>query len=311
MTITQLVNWARRLWIPVFLLACVAFMALRTEEMLAGFSWPRLQAPGFLALALALQLVVWWLLVSAWRRVLAARLSMKVAFRLALRHFALFSLGKYLPGKIWGLLARASDMSRDGVTAGRSFDATVYEQLIVIHSAILLATVLAALLFPSPLSLTALAAVLLSVLLGPAMYALMTRLFSSVFSLLDRDVARNGVGITTRLHTALLSRYILAWLGHGLVLATIYLAISQESGAATPDKIGLLVLANTVGMLAGFAAFFAPAGLGVREAALAAILATGMTLQDAIVLSVLMRLWTLATDLTLGAAISIPRTTGS
>lgn len=304
MTANQLIYWARRLWIPAFLLACAGFIALRADEVLTGFSWPRLHEPSFLVLAFGLQLVVWWLLVSAWQRLLSARLHVHIAVRPALRHFALFSLGKYLPGKVWGLLARASDMLRDGVSAHRSFDATIYEQLIVVHAAGLLAAALFALLFPSHLSLTVLALAVLSVLLGPSMYTFALRLMNAATSLLGRDImGANPASLSIRLHFALFGRYTLAWLCHGLVLVTIHLAISSESGAITTGEVGLLVLANTIGILAGFVAFFAPAGLGAREAALAAVLATGVGLQDAIVLSVLMRLWTVLVDLILGASI--------
>jgi hypothetical protein len=57
-----------------------------------------------------------------------------------------------------------------------------------------------------------------------------------------------------------------------------------------------VVIANTVGITIGFFAVFAPAGIGVREGMTAWMLSTYMPLADAVILTVLFRLWLLAVD---------------
>jgi len=57
-----------------------------------------------------------------------------------------------------------------------------------------------------------------------------------------------------------------------------------------------LMLANTVGNTLGFLALFAPGGIGVREGVASSILAGFMPLGDAVMLSLLFRLWTVVLD---------------
>lgn len=302
-----LLGTLRRVWIPLFLLACAAFMAMRADEMLSGMSMPRLHSPAWLGLLLALQAGVWWLLVSGWRDVVRLRLGTQIGFKPALVHFALFSIGKYLPGKIWGLLARASDMTRDGVDAPDSADIALYEQIAVLHAAALLAIILGAILFPGPMTWSLLALGAMSAVLAPRLSGIALTFMRWAISRARGKPGSHAPAIPLDGHFRLLAWYGLAWTLHGLVLVAVHLSTSPDPFGVAASTIGLLMLANTVGMLAGFAAVFAPAGFGVREAAMAAILATGLGLQDAVILSVLMRLWTLAADTLLASALFLNR----
>jgi uncharacterized membrane protein YbhN (UPF0104 family) len=55
-----------------------------------------------------------------------------------------------------------------------------------------------------------------------------------------------------------------------------------------------------VGITLGFFAIFAPAGIGVREGVTSAILLNQMPLTDALLLSLLYRLWVVAIELSGG-----------
>ena len=63
------------------------------------------------------------------------------------------------------------------------------------------------------------------------------------------------------------------------------------------------MLANTVGFLAGFAALFAPGGLGVREAMTATVLIPYIPMEQAAILSIAFRVWTTTIDVLLAGGL--------
>lgn len=265
---------------------------------------PRLVYPLLLVPAILAQAGVWLWLVAGWRQLVRVRLGRESLLGSALVQFALFSFGKYLPGKVWGAAARAVDMRRDGVETAESVDLTIFEQYLVLHSALILCCLLVPLVIPGYWAwLLALAAVATAPLGAGVVDLVLPRLLS----LLNKaDVPRrHTVGPAVVL--GLLGRYAMAWALHGIVLVMLFAALSEGLAGLDPRTISLLVLGNTIGMVAGFAAVFAPAGLGVREAAMAAVLATGMSVPEAISLSVAMRLWTVATDIGFGGLALLAR----
>lgn len=298
-------TWIRRLWIPVFLIACTWFLVRHADGLLQGEALAPPRHPVWLVVALGVQAGVWFMLVTGWRRVVRARLGLHTPLVAAFVQFALFSFGKYLPGKVWGIAARAVEMKGRGVEVGDNVDVTVFEQYLVLHSAAVLAALLAPLVMPGwlpwGLAVLALASAPFAAPLFDRGIGLVTGRFSSS--------ASRGMGtrMSPGFALSLVGHYGVAWALHGAVLALLHASLSGGAAILDPQVLGLFLLANTIGMVAGFAAVFAPAGLGIREAAMAAILATGMPLQDAIALSVAMRLWTVGTDIGFGGLALLSR----
>jgi uncharacterized membrane protein YbhN (UPF0104 family) len=71
----------------------------------------------------------------------------------------------------------------------------------------------------------------------------------------------------------------------------------------TSVTVPVFILGLTAGFLAGFIALFAPGGVGVREGVGAAILATIMTLEEALLLMLMFRLWVVVMELLAGALV--------
>ena len=69
----------------------------------------------------------------------------------------------------------------------------------------------------------------------------------------------------------------------------------------TRATVPVFVLSLTAGFLAGFVALFAPGGVGVREGVGAALLANIMSLEDAVLLMLMFRLWVVVMELLAGA----------
>ena len=293
----------RRYWVPLFVAACAAYLVANAEELVKLGSFRRPTHPQLLFLALALQALVWLTLSNGWRRVVAMSMDRRYTLRAALGHFALFSFGKYLPGKIWGAAARAANMGREGVGAAESIEATLQEQFLVLHSAAIVSALFLPFLFPGWVALAIAATALVS---APFSGRWMLWLLPTIARILGKR-AKPRPRLSLGESLALFAHYSLGWILHGAILVTLYAALWGGFAELDPGIAGLLVLGNTVGMVAGFAAIFAPAGLGIRETVISAILASGMPLHDAVALSIAMRLWTVATDLGLGGMVLLAR----
>lgn len=99
--------------------------------------------------------------------------------------------------------------------------------------------------------------------------------------------------VDQRAATLLLVVYALVWLTGGLILFFLIRAIYPVEWNALP----LVVESWVVSGLVAYLAFFSPAGLGVREVALAYLLALAIPLPVAIIAGVLARLWLMVNEL--------------
>ena len=299
MTQPTTLKWLRRLWTPLFLLASFAFLYPHAESLASSLVSVRLQEPWHVLSAIVAQTLSWTLLALGWQALLAIRLGRSIPTTFALGHLALLSLGKYIPGKLWGMIARGSRLGRIGIQAGEAVDATALEQVLVLHSAAIISAIFLLAAIPGPWSLLLSLLAVASILFAPLAVGIALSALSRLASYMRAGAGNSPrLAMGTRDYATLLGRYSLAWLAHGLALVAILASLRGE----IPDlpTCGLLVFANTAAMVVGFAAIFAPAGLGVRETTLAGLLSLQLGMEDAIILSIAMRLWTVLTDLGLG-----------
>lgn len=91
----------------------------------------------------------------------------------------------------------------------------------------------------------------------------------------------------------LLAVYATVWLTGGLILFLLIRSIYPVALGALP----LVVQAWVISGLVAYLAFFAPAGLGVREVALAYLLALAIPLPVAVIVALLARLWLMVNEL--------------
>ena len=84
-----------------------------------------------------------------------------------------------------------------------------------------------------------------------------------------------------------LGLYLPAWIGYGIAFGWLWSAFPALPPVFWPAAVGSLAGAYFL----GYAAIFAPAGVGVREGALALLLAPWMGAPAAAVLAVIARLW--------------------
>jgi len=207
---------------------------------------------------------------------------------------AVVTVGKYVPGKVWGFVARAAEMSRFDIPLHLSVMSSIVEQLLLLMGALVVATVAALMIFPDYRLLLAVA--------GAALLVAGVITISNVPALTKWMLRRKNIqNIPTSFDSydaAKVFKFVLVyaflWILSGLIFAVIYFSLFD----VTPNQshIAVLNLANTTGTVAGFFALFAPGGLGVREAISTTVLAGFVPLREALLAAITYRAWLIAID---------------
>jgi glycosyltransferase 2 family protein len=302
---------ARRLaWrgLQIGLLALVAYGLYRTVARdLEGVGFAELmrwQPAGLPLVASTLMLVgVYVSHAFLWRRIM---MDLKIGAppaRATVRIYFLASLGRYIPGRLWQLAGLAVLSQRAGLPAGRAAAAAVLGQIAFLGTGMIF---LAAMLPGGPAGDAAwlAAGALLALALGTFLLLTSTaaeRLRGRLRQALGEGSVARKFDAAFALSSRIRPAYALAW---GAMYAATWLllgiAFAVFASAFVPDSLGeARHLGGSVAAayLAGYIAVFAPAGLLVRELALAALLGEVMPAAAALVVAVASRLWFTAAEL--------------
>lgn len=292
----------RRAWLVLFLIACLVFVGRYLIDQsgrldaLLHVSVPALITAG------VLQVAFWYAVSLFWCSIVNVVSHRKIPLLHSLAHFALLSLGKYLPGKVWGMVARGAHLRRHGVEPREALAATVHEQVVLLHAGAVLSAFLLAVLTRTAWAWGLAVAALASIIAAVSLQKTAAAILAAVSGRLGGGSAGSrALALRPRTYAALLSAYILIWVLNGTVLAQLHLAFF--GGPLTVTLVLTLVLANTVGIITGFLAVFAPGGIGVRESVTSALLVGVMPIDQAVLLNLLYRLWLVVGDLLLGAGL--------
>jgi len=219
-----------------------------------------------------------------WGRVVRDLGGTSLRYRDAVRVFLVANLGRYLPGKVWQVTGLAVLARRRGVPATLSGFAAV-----VAHGVSLVgATLVGALVFARwggaeggagwtwiPLGLLALTGIGLL----PPVFRRLRALASRVRLGVDWEAVR------PRMVLAWLSLFVVHWAIYGVSFFLLARSFGLPGGPV--DVSASYVAAYVV----GYVALFAPAGIGVREASLAGLLASTMGEGPAAGLAIVARVW--------------------
>lgn len=206
------------------------------------------------------------LLLAATAANLAGLLIGMVAWRVlvpvrglpAARIFFLGQLGKYLPGRVWGVVTHV-DLGRQ---AGAPAERMITAYLVSIGLTILAGAGVGLLAAPGPWILLPLVG-FVALLVRPA-------LLDRPVALVARLVRRPVTPLPPAAVRAALALALLSWLVSGLHLWALAVALGAPADRSAAVAIGAFALATVAGSLS----IVAPDGWGVREFALAAALAT-------------------------------------
>ena len=279
--------------------AVVAFLFLGSfivanVRSLREYEWTL--RPWVLALSLVMQIAGLASGAVAWQLLLRRMDTRAPLLDLARIRFV-SGLARFVPGKVWPFIGAA----RLGTAAGIAPVVTVTS--IVAHTVFaLIAALLTAALF-LPLEVGALG-IRLGMLrwLSPALLVLAhPRIIGIALDMVGR-LTRQQVATWTGSWLdglALVAISVVGWLITGLALYAFIVSVTPLPVSAVGAVIGINAFAWVVGQLV----FIAPAGLGAKDGATAALLALFVAAPIAALLAVAVRLWSTLAEVILAAAL--------
>lgn len=281
---------ARRLLVAVFALAVAAGVALA----LADQDWSALAAlvhPGSFAVlvgAAVLSAVGLLCGTRSWLLTLSA-VALPVPGRAGVRMFFVGFLGKFVPGRVWGLVAQIRMGERAGATKSQMAGTYLVNLVVVLLTGGAVGLLVAPTLLPEGFVLLLVPPGLLLVLLvrPDLIHGL-----AAVAARVARRPAPPAPGRPGNLRGAIAFQTV-AWLLSGLHLWVIAVLLGADPLPALPAAVGGFALAVVVGTVA----VFAPDGVGVRELLLVPALATVLPLQAAVAAALGSRVLTLVAEL--------------
>lgn len=260
-------------------LAFLVYYLYRFDYLAVGtlkFSWGLLiLATAFLWFGFVMSTVSWWK---------ALRIhGIHVSKKLALISHGLSIFAKYIPGKVWVILGRASFVAMDKHSVRDASFISLKEQLVYVWLGLLLG--IGPLLYYYPLNSFVLLVVLLTVfftffLYSRAFHLLVIRLLSYV---IRKEL---NVPIVSLREVLPMIEYVLFyWI---IWMLAFYLFV-DASGISFSFSV---VFSWPLGISLGVLSLITPGGIGVREGIMTGFMVlTGMPLESATTVAVLSRLW--------------------
>jgi len=197
------------------------------------------------------------------------------------------NLGRYIPGKVWQIAGMAWLAGDRGVPPALAAIAAVLGTGVALVAA-------AAVGIPALLELGT----------GPLFWTVLLGLMTLITIVVIPSVFRRGLGLALRLvrseHQVVpgnlhglrwLCLYGVNWLIYALAFGLF------AAGSGAPVSVLAAGTALAAAYVIGYVAFFAPAGAGVREAGLVALLAGTLAPTEALVLAVAGRIWITGVEL--------------
>jgi uncharacterized membrane protein YbhN (UPF0104 family) len=264
----------------------LAYRILANLEQIRAFSWH--MRPTTLALSVGLEVGVFAAGTFVWRTIVARFDAEPVAFRTLLRIWSGSTLGRYVPGVIWQFAIGFGLANRHRVSPTLLLTSLSVHMGVTLAAASLIAAALApafgptSLLWPGCVLLVALAAI-------------HPRCIDGARRLLARIIRRELPAWhgSYRDGLVLLALNLASWLVYGTAFWLLLGSLAEMPFATLRDAIGIHALV----FVAGYVAFVVPAGLGVREAALALLLGPYFPAGVAAAVAAFTRLWTIAAEL--------------
>jgi glycosyltransferase 2 family protein len=297
--LTSLLRLMRSRAIRVGFLVVVLVLLAAALDRQAGTLWHEIQRLSVPVVLLAFALCLCGLISSlmVWREMLAdlgSRLTVPAAWRIMF----IGQLGKYVPGSIWPVLAQSELGADHGVPRTRSALSVLLSYAVMTCSGAVVAMVTLPFATASSVAqyfwvifLVPVAAVLLSPPVLNRLLRLVLRL--SRQPSLEQSVSFKGLGRTMVWAVA-------GWAFNGVMVYVLMRQLAGHQQGTLLVSIGAYSLSWAV----GFVALFAPAGAGVREVVMVAVLSTRTTPATALTVALVCRALGVVADAATGAAAS-------
>ncbi len=265
----------------------------------AGTLWHQVQRLSWPIVLLAFVLCLCGLICSlmVWREVLAdlgSRLSLPEAWRINF----IGQLAKYIPGSIWPVLAQAELGADRGIPRSRSaLSLLVCYAVMTISGAVVAAIALP---FAGAASVAQYFWIIFLVPVGIALLSppVLNRMLRLVLRLARQPALEQGVSYRGLART--MAWALAGWSCNGLMIYVLMRQLAGHHQGTLLVSVGAYSLSWSI----GFLAVFAPAGAGVREAVMIAVLHTQTTTAIAFTVALVCRALSVVADSATGAAAS-------
>lgn len=276
---------------------CLLLLTLIQKQ--ANLDITNLIADANLPAAILVQLVALTLFIFAWY--ILVRNHCPIGFQESAAHVGVTLTGKYLPGKVWGLLGRSYLLTRMGISSTLAADLLIADQFVTFYTGTLVAL----------LALTCMQNLWLGMLALPVAALLTPGVLNSYrrvvdwlrghLQLLNKRFATFSNATDANPQARHLTVVAAVYCIHWVSLCAVLLLLFWPALAADAWHNSLLLLtAIPAGMLLGFLALWAPGGIGVREGVIIAVLASNMPLELATAIALTYRLLCIGNDLITG-----------
>ncbi len=282
----------------VVLVAAILVALFTIDSM----NWPEISLAAvnseMLLLAFLAQIGFWVMVSIGWSKVLRFTSDTRIELGDAFAQIGLLLVGKYLPGKVWGMVARGSALRQHNMATKDIVKSTFTEQLVSIHAGVVVGGLSLFFIIGGGAGWIMLILSLSSIVLIPIFNKLITRVFVSLVYLYKKTRVDFSFDIKFSDYLVTFLIYILAWVMIGSIL--LFLSIGFLSLEFNIVESAEIISQAAVGMLAGYFALFAPGGIGIRESVISFSLSDLMTVDEAIALVVIYRVWLTISDVIAG-----------
>lgn len=261
------------------------------EAATAVGPWPVAGATALALVALAANALSW--------RAVMASVGLAAPWGEAAGVFLVSQAGKYVPGAVWPVLAQAEFARAHGVSRARAMTGSLVAMAVGVAMAGMVGAVGLVAFSPGALAAYWWALVLAAALAITLTPPVLRRLLAVALKVLRRDAEPPAISGSALALAA-------AWSAVNWVALGAHAWLLLRALGGSDASLGLAMGAFALAWLVGFVVVFAPAGVGPREAALVALLATAVSAPQALALALLSRFaMTLAdaTGLGVGAAV--------
>lgn len=247
-----------------------------------------------ISLAVLLSVIVFsgWL----WKANLEMVSNKKLDFKTALQIHISSWLLRYIPGKVGVVLGKTyQGNKRWGISRRKLVLASMYEYVFLILSAFIIGgySLYYTAFFNNNLSLILMVAVLVCLILVPVGFP---KLFYIACNKLFRLFKQKDLVFPKSLSSPKLAIIIFSYLLNRSLFGFGFFLLAKSVTGFGFEMAVILASSFVLAAIIGFLAIFAPGGLGVREGVLVALLGSVMTLETAILLAILARVWQTAAD---------------
>lgn len=272
--------WLNRAVLVIAASLCLWFLVTHRQDLVAIWTSADLT---MLCAATAVFIVFVFVQVRVSVLVLQT-LGGRVPTMAASRIVLLSLLGKYVPGKIWVATMRASFLGRHGVPPSIVLASVVTEHVFLIATGA--AWFAAALFVDSPrVGVWAITAALLALAVLVVAPGALLRRVSGIMKRMGLPTLTPE--LTPRRALTITIAYLTSWLALG---AGIWLLAAGLDLDLPPVAVVLLAGHYGIAVIGGLLAFFAPAGVGIREGLFTAAMSSHLSAADAMFLSLAARL---------------------